>query len=177
MSIYTDIKPEDSYIFESLKSHIVDESKLEPIDFSLAVGPKLFGSANGMYGIKQSEHQKHSVREANLNKAVVKDKLGNISSVPIDDPRFISGELVGIAMGKVSVKDKTGKYFLVDSKDPKYISGELVGVVKGRKWKQKNPGKLKGTILVKDKTGHMCRVKLEDPRYLSGELIHFRKSF
>jgi len=45
MSIYTDIKPEDSYIFESLKTHIVDESTLEPL-----MSEPCYGERNTMYG-------------------------------------------------------------------------------------------------------------------------------
>ena len=174
MYIYT---PNEDPVFDSLKSFVLDESILEPIDFTLASGPRLFGSDNGMYGLKQSESQKQSVREANTGKVVVKDSTGNILSVSITDQRYLSGELVGIAKGKVAVKDKDENKFLVEYDDPRYLSGEFVGVVKGKKWKQRNPGKLKGTILVKARDGSMCRVKSDDPRYLSGELIHFRKSF
>lgn len=68
----------------------------------------------------------------NHNRVIVKDKDNNIYSVFKDDDRYLSGELVGIAKGKVStICTKTGNKFLVDKDDPRYISGELVGVTIG----------------------------------------------
>jgi hypothetical protein len=63
---------------------------------------------------------------------VVKDKEGIIYKIYSEDPRYLSGELVGIAKGipynkgKFSVKDKEGNTFQVGKDDPRYLSGELV---------------------------------------------------
>ena len=58
-------------------------------------------------------------------RVTVRDKYGNTSSVPVDDPRYLSGELVGHSKGKVVVKDEEGNMFQVDKNDPRYLSGEL----------------------------------------------------
>ena len=65
-------------------------------------------------------------------KIAVKDKDGNTFFISKDDPRYLSGELVGIAKGYVIVKDKDGKCFRVSKDDPRYLSGELVGNTKGK---------------------------------------------
>ena len=92
-------------------------------------------------------------------RVAVKDKFGNNYSVPINDPKYISGELVPIGTGMVSVKDKFGNNYSVPINDPRYISGDLVSV-------------LKGTVSVKDKFGNTSSVSVEDPKYISGELVH-----
>lgn len=92
----------------------------------------------------------------------VKDKNGKYYLVSLDDPRYLSGELVGATKGKVNVKDKNGNYYQVSLDDPRYLSGELVGVSKGM-------------LQIKDKDGNHHLVPLDDPRYLSGELVPFSK--
>jgi hypothetical protein len=49
----------------------------------------------------------------------VKDKDGNTFSVNLNDPRYISGELVGVTKGMMPVKDKNGNGFVVSSKRQK----------------------------------------------------------
>jgi hypothetical protein len=92
----------------------------------------------------------------------VKDADGKTYQVPVDDPRIISGELVGVFKGMVSVKDCNGNTCSVSKDDPRYLSGELVHV-------------FKGTISVKDTEGNKFHVPKDDPRYLSGELVGIRK--
>lgn len=87
----------------------------------------------------------------------VKDKNGKGSRVRIDDPRYLSGELVSTTFGKVSVKDKNNNYMYVDINDPRYLSGELVSNMKGK-------------VSVKDKNDNIFITTIDDPRYLSGEL-------
>ena len=91
-------------------------------------------------------------------KLTVKDKNGNAFLVSVDDPRYLSGELVSITAGKVAVKDKDGNTFMVDKEDPRYLSGELVSITAGK-------------VAVKDKDGNTFMVNKDDPRYLSGELV------
>lgn len=176
IGMYTYTLNEDE-VFDSLKGFKVDESTLEPLLPSSQVGPKLCGEHNGMYGKKHKESTLHLMSQAKIGKVTVKDSNGNISRTTIDDPRFINGELVGIAKGKISVKDSNGNKFLVIKEDPRFLSGELVGVAKGSTYKQKVPSPHKGTFLAKDKEGNMCRITKADPRYISGELIHFRSKF
>ena len=59
-------------------------------------------------------------------KIAVCDRNENYFSVSVDDPRYISGELVPYRKNKVLVKDKFNQNFLVDKTDPRYISGELI---------------------------------------------------
>lgn len=169
--------PNTDPVFESLKSIQIDWGSMEPLLPQHTTGPKLFGEHNGMYGKKHKSTTKLLMSKARLNKTTVKDSEGNTISVPVDDPRLLSGELVGIAKGKVAVKDSNGNTFLVDRTDPRVLSGELVGVNKGRKFKQKVPSPLKGTFLAKNRDGDMCRLTKNDPRYISGEYIHFRSKF
>lgn len=88
----------------------------------------------------------------------IKDKDGNFYRVHKTDPRYVSGELVGVTKGKISVKDDIGNVSNVSLNDPKYLSGELVGIAKGK-------------VNVKDKNNNFLQVYKEDPRYLSGELV------
>lgn len=169
--------PNTDPFFESLKFTEVDWDSMEPLIPQQAVGPKLFGEHNGMFGKKHNSTTILLMSEARRNKATVRDCEGNTLSVSKDDPRLLSGELVGIAKGKVAVKDSNGKHLLVDKTDPRLLSGELVGVNKGRKYKQKVPSPHKGTFLAKDINGNMCRLTKDDPRYISGEYIHFRSKF
>jgi len=93
----------------------------------------------------------------------VKDKDGNCFNVQKDDPRFLSGELVGISKDLVSVKDKHGNNYKVSINDPRYVSGELVS-------------NMKNFIHVVDKNGKHYQVSKNDNRYISGELIPFGKN-
>lgn len=140
--------------------------------------PILTGENHGMFNKTHSETAKDAIANANRNKVVVKDKDGIVVKTDIDDPRYLSGELIGIASGKVAVKNSSGEKFLVSKDDPRYLSGELIGVQKGVKFKQKTTtNKNKGTFLAKNRDGCMCRLTKDDPRYLSGEYIHFRSKF
>ncbi len=93
-----------------------------------------------------------------------KDKLGNTMRVSIEDPRYLSGELVHHLKGTITVRDKEGNILQVNENDPRYLSGELVG-------------KNKNQITVKDEKGNIFNIDSNDPRYLSGELkyIHTGK--
>jgi hypothetical protein len=87
----------------------------------------------------------------------IKDNNDNIFQVSMDDPRYLSGELVGSTKGMIPVKDKNGNTLQVSINDPRYLSGELVSVSKNM-------------IPVRDKNGNTLQVSINDPRYLSGEL-------
>ncbi len=75
-----------------------------------------------------------------------------------DDPRYLSGELKGVAFGKIPVRDKDGNTFSVLKDDPRYIAGELKHVTCG-------------LFQVKDKQGNIFTTTRSDPLYISGELI------
>ena len=69
---------------------------------------------------------------------VVKDKDGNKFRVDKNDPRFVSGELVGHSKGRFVVKDKDGNKSMIDKDDPRYISGELIHINVGKVPSNKN---------------------------------------
>ncbi len=91
----------------------------------------------------------------------VKDKNGNNLKVYLDDPRYLSGELVSNMKGFRPVKDKQGNHFIVEKNDPRYISGELLHVSSG-------------TILV-EIDGNIERISEDDSRWISGELNGWMK--
>ena len=98
----------------------------------------------------------------NIGMLSVKDSDGNNLQVTKDDPRYLSGALVGATKGLAVVKDSDGNTFSVRVDDPRYLSGELVGATKGVGI---------GLVPVKDNNGNTFRVPKDDPRYLSGELV------
>lgn len=135
------------------------------------------------------------------NKVVVKDKDGNTMQVSVDDPRYLSRELVSVRTGLVNVKDKDGNIISVSVDDPRYLSGELVHHCKGnsipdshmkrvymakdnngnfinidRDDPRLNTGTLtkalSNTVTVIDKYGNQFQTSVDDPRYLTGELVH-----
>lgn len=94
----------------------------------------------GYSGWSQERKQEYSERHKGIISA--RDSEDNIFRVSKEDPRWISGELVGINFGKkvstmkknfIIAKDKKGNNFSVSKNDPRWISGELVGIRKGLK--------------------------------------------
>ena len=98
----------------------------------------------------------------------VKDKDDNVFRVSKDDPRYLSGELVGVCKNTVTVKDAFNNKFRVSKDDPRYLSGELVGVA--------TDCAMKGKLVSMDKEGNKFVVSIDDPRYLSGELTGTSKN-
>ena len=92
----------------------------------------------------------------------VRDKNGLCLRVCIDDPRYLSGEYVGITKGKVTVVDLEGNTFQVSKDDPRYLSGELVHNSTDR-------------VTVVDLEGNTFQVSKDNPRYLSGEYVSINK--
>jgi hypothetical protein len=106
-----------------------------------------------------NKRRSESLKGRGAGITVVKDEMGAIFRVPVNDSRLTSGELVGVTKGKVTVKDKNGSTMSVDKHDPRILTGELVGVTKG-------------FMVVKDRKGNITQVSVTDPRVLSGELVH-----
>ena len=89
------------------------------------------------------------------------DKDGNTFNVYKNDPRYLSGELVGVTTGRTVIVDEDGIPRSVYKDDPlyeKYLSGIL-----------SIPSKNK--VAVRDNRGRYFSVSTDDPRYLSGELV------
>lgn len=92
----------------------------------------------------------------------VKDDIGNIFRVNVDDARYLSGELVPFNSGMVNAKDGEGNIYFIDINDNRIKSGELI----------KTSGQqFKGKVCVKDKDNNYFHVGINDPKYLSGELV------
>ncbi len=100
----------------------------------------------------------------------VKDADNNYMSVSNTDPRWLSGELVGVNKnstiastvmhttmhGMVVVKDSSGITHHIAKND--FLPGDMVGVAAN-------------TITVKNTNGDYFRVSADDKRYVSGELV------
>lgn len=130
------------------------------------------------------------------NCVVVKDKKGNIFTVNINDPRYLSGELIPRSKNTIKVKDINGNIFYIDKNDKEFTSGKLIHhstVMKKVKDKEGNiflidrynskllSGEViktkKEMIVTKDINNVYHHVSINDPRYLSGELIHITTGF
>ena len=79
---------------------------------------------------------------ATVGTVTVRDKEGNCFRVPMNDQRYLSGELISVVKNKVSVKDKEGNNFQVFVNDPRYISGELKFNCAGRQRKKSTTDKI-----------------------------------
>lgn len=93
-------------VFDSLKTFILDESALEPLQPSLNSGPKLFGETNGMYGQKHTDKTKRLMSKIKQGKISARDEFGNNIIADKTDPRWKTGQLVGINSGKSITKRK-----------------------------------------------------------------------
>jgi len=149
-----------------------------------------FLSLYDIKNIEKSYNLKNSAKHFDLGIATVKDELGNVFRVSTKDPRYLSGELVGITKGSVcskerkvilseknkkywadkvhhtkgmtTFKDKEGNIFHCKKDDPRVVSGELVSISKGM-------------VMVVDKQGIKHRVSKDDIRIQSGELVSTTK--
>lgn len=84
--------------------------------------------SDAMTGREFTDEWKNNISEALKGTVPVKNEHGEFLRVSVDDPRYISGELVPIATGTLCVKDKDGNMFRVDVTDERYLSGELLAV-------------------------------------------------
>lgn len=101
------------HIFDNFEDMDNKEKELVDSDFVLR---------EDTYNIRIGGQEKFNT----IERVTVKDADGITMSVPKNDPRYLSGELVGIATGLVSVKGVDGNNKLVSTNDPAYINGELV---------------------------------------------------
>lgn len=138
-------------IFESKNEAAMDEMRLHKL-YDVAKSPEFY-----------NRHNASSNKFNTSNKAIVKDKNGNISCVDVNDPRYLSGELIPHCKGLIPVRNViTGEMSTTTKDNIDYINGLLVHNTKGK-------------IVVKDKDGNTMQVDQTDPRYLSGELISIHK--
>ena len=85
-----------------------------------------------------------------------RDKDGNIFGISVDDPRYLSGELVHVTKNYFTAKDKDGKHYRITKEDPRWISGELVGLTKGIPFSDEYKENMKKAIAGKHKN-HIYR--------------------
>ena len=99
------------------------------------------------------------------NMFAARDKEGNVYRIYNDDPRYFSGELVGVTKGMIMVRyknDPDGKCFRVYKNDQRYINGDVIVISKGK-------------ITVRNENGICFNVDKNDSRWLSGELKQVTK--
>ena len=109
---------------------------------------------------KLYESTMESIISKKRHLVVVKDNNGNTFSTDINDPRYISGELVGATKGKgVYISTITNESIMLDVNDPRVLSGEFVGYTKNM------------TIYKHNLTGDTLHLDTNDPRVLSGEYV------
>jgi hypothetical protein len=70
--------------------------------------------------------------KSNKGTVTVVDKNGKKFRVKKDDPRMLSGELIGHTVGYVAAYDNNRNFFYVKKDDPRMLSGELVSNNKGK---------------------------------------------
>lgn len=114
----------------------------------------------GSGGFNNLEHQLKCTNAANLknlnnkyykDKVTVKDKHGNTFCVCINDPRYLSGELIHVAKNTITAKDKNNNILIINIYDSRYLNGELVGATKGKKHKKETKGKISNSMKEKQK--------------------------
>lgn len=127
------------------KEMVTEELVLNPMCYNNTTGGTKFGSTN-------------------IGMVSVKDEHDNYFLVSVNDPRYLSGELVSVSSGMVVVRDDNGKTMQVPVDDPRYLSGEL-------------KHSTCGCVVVMDKEGNTMQVSVNDPRYLSGELVSILKGY
>lgn len=169
------LKPEDDlgikYFSSSTNKDFIKRQKSNPADFiyeilstyddrSLAISEEV--KLHEMYNVDVNGDFYNCAKQTSTkfeSKGYVTaiDKNDKSIRIKIDDPRYISGELVGILKGKINVVDNDGNVIQTSIDDPRYISGELVGVNKGK-------------VTVIDNEGNTFQTSIYDPRYISGEL-------
>lgn len=80
-------------------------------------------------------------------RVTVRDTDGNCFNVNIDDPRYVSGELVHPTKGTTTVIDENGNRFRVGVDDEKFLKGEYVGQTKGYKHTQEAKNKISAAAM------------------------------
>jgi hypothetical protein len=144
-------------MYEAENKIVNSEFIKEDFNYNIAIGGH--GGHTGNYD--NSERSK-KLSDLLINKAIVKDKNGNIVRVSIDDTRLITKELIGHTSNKTSFKDEDNNVIFTAIDDPRVISKQLAGITKGR-------------CLMKDKNENYLMVDKNDPRVLSKELVGITK--
>lgn len=82
--------------------------------------------------IDKSEFDDKLYEMIGVGKITCFDCNGNKFRVSVDDPRYLSGELIAkTTKNQITVRDKNGNTFNILKDDPRYLSGELKSVNSG----------------------------------------------
>ena len=155
-------------ILRSIKKYGKDNFKREIIEFCDTAEAAFLLESKLVYVDFVKEQTNYNVAlggaiPMTFGMVVVKDKNGGSGFlVPIDDPNFLSGELIALSSGRVNIKDNDGNTKSVSVNSPEYVCGEVKHI-------------LVGMVVVKDKNGNQFSVSVDDPRYISGELVALSK--
>jgi hypothetical protein len=113
-----------------------------------------------------SEESRLKVSRVHKGKVSIIDKDGKLFKVDQNDPRYLSGELVGMTKGKTLVTNLiTNETFYMSTIE--YKNNKDVNIVSNTIYRNH--------ITVKDKNNNFLSVERDDPRYLSGELVGIQK--
>jgi len=85
-------------------------------------------------GSKLSADHKEKISMASKNKILVRDEFNNYSIVYLDDPRYLSGELISISKGRIWINNGVDSKMICKNEVDSFISD---GWVIGRKYLKK----------------------------------------
>lgn len=111
-----------------------------------------------------SEEQRAKMSAVHKGRISVKDKYGNVFKTSKQDPRILSGELVGqnagISFSDTSkfrgmtiAIDETGKSVRVSKDDPRWLIGKLKGINTGKSWSDSAKDKMRASLKANPNTG------------------------
>ena len=125
----------------------------------------------------------------------IDDLDGEFIYAKTNDPRVVSGKLVGASYGYGAYVDSNGISYRVKTNDPRVVSGELFSPNKDKTLYKNIEGHVIMTtvddprvvsgeyigisremITVEDSAGNTFQVSVSDPRYVSGELMPYSKN-
>lgn len=118
-------------------------------------------------GVKKSEAGRSAIAAGARRTGVpAKDPITHksLGRIPLCDPRWQTGDIVGMLYGMVVVKDSSGDIFTVRSDDSRYISGELLPAARGM-------------MAAKDIAGNVYHVSVDDHRLTDGSLVSLSAGF
>lgn len=86
-----------------------------------------------MTGKLRSKETRETMSKQRKGTVIVVDKEGKKFRTSVNDPRYVSGELVSHNKGYFLGIDSEGNLFYITRQDPRFISGELRGIQAGKK--------------------------------------------